>query len=124
MAKKTPLPANAAPQASESRFKGRHRRAMRGRQTADRHHGSEMIEADDRMAETGKKPVLERRRHRAAHDVVGESLRRGQARDGEGQAEANGTTIHDDLRTARLLAHRPEVYTPQAAFSAVGSFLM
>ena len=27
MAKKTPLPANAAPQASESRFKGRHRRA-------------------------------------------------------------------------------------------------
>ena len=32
--------------------------AVRGGEAADRHHGGEMIEADDRMAEPGQSPSL------------------------------------------------------------------
>ena len=44
--------------------------AMRGGKAADRHHGGEMIEADDRMAEPGQEAFGEGRRHPAAHHVM------------------------------------------------------
>ena len=48
---------------------------MRGGETADRHHGGEMVEADDRMAESGKNALAEGRRRVPAHQVMGEGRR-------------------------------------------------
>ncbi len=43
---------------------------MRGRETADRHNGREMIEADHRMAEPRQEAFGEGRRCAAAHQVM------------------------------------------------------
>ena len=56
--------------------------AMRGGKAADRHHRGEMVDADHRMAEAGQQALGERRRHAAAHQVMGEGRLGGEENNG------------------------------------------
>ena len=49
-------------------------RAVHGGDAANRYHGGEMVEADNRMTEPRQHAFAEGRRGPAAHDVMGKSV--------------------------------------------------
>ncbi len=68
-------------------------------ETSDGDQSSEMVEPDDRVAETREQPVRECHRHLAAHDMMGERGFHGETeRDDDGQPDG----FHDHFMPRRF----------------------
>src|SRR5581483_10488466 len=89
----------------------RRRRTMRGGQASDRDNRSQMVDADDRMAEAGQDALHERRRRATAHHVVRKGRCGTEDRSEETQTQTYKLPIHA-ISPAASLAQRARLDIP------------